>query len=550
MQFEFRYAGESQVHSGSQQTAMNFIPDALREPTYFKGELANPLAFREAISALNSVVVSDLRMKKKDRSEYLEWAQKRDIEELNQLQSLTPKVQEQLQRVEVELGQLRNKIKTFNIPFLNAQRKYFDYLYKNDRQLWILLDPVISIHPDELFFECFSKDESTYARLACDYQQFQKIGEFACGTTNIDYSHALYREFQKLRSYRTTQLQVDPGGFQVQTEKSDAFTEVKIDLPDSWVRGFLQVSAAMTLPANVFQLHPMDLANICLFLRRHKEKHGPRSLRFQLKPHQPVRLVFEPWNTELVCRRSIYHGPENEVRFWGRRRLLVLERLIPWAKSIQVHLTGTGLPSFFAVDLDGMVFTLGLSGWTANDWSRCGHFSLLSSRIQVDSSTRQRVHAALKKAWFASVTDLSKSLNIDQALVASSLQAYTQAGRVMFDINKGVYRLRELSREPLPLEKLRFSSEAESKATQILDNGQASLGEVRTSEAQTVLKGTVQEKQKIFQVEAIINADLALTKATCQCDFYVRNKLYRGPCPHILALRMAFQRDQRAAVSL
>ena len=44
------------------------------------------------------------------------------------------------------------------------------YLYEGkNRSLWILLDPAITVHPDELFFECFSRDESSYGKLSCSY---------------------------------------------------------------------------------------------------------------------------------------------------------------------------------------------------------------------------------------------------------------------------------------------------------------------------------------------------------------------------------------------
>ena len=60
----------------------------------------------------------------------------------------------------------------------------------------------------------------------------------------------------------------------MQTDDDDALNETKIDVPDSWVRGFLQVSSAMTLPAYYFDLHPMDIHNICFLLRRRRETQG------------------------------------------------------------------------------------------------------------------------------------------------------------------------------------------------------------------------------------------------------------------------------------
>src|SRR5690606_36795255 len=151
--------------------------------------------------------------------------------------------------------------------------------------------------------------------------------------------------------------------------------EVKIDLPDSWVRGFLQVSSAMTLPAVTFDLHPQDMYLLCSYLRRFKEQKGPRALRFILKPGQPIQVMFAPWNEIFTFYRSPYTGSQDQtIRIWGRRRLHILERLLPIAKTFTVHLLGNGLPSFFIANLGDMTFTLGLSGWTANDWSHSGNF--------------------------------------------------------------------------------------------------------------------------------------------------------------------------------
>ena len=78
-------------------------------------------------------------------------------------------------------------------PFYKARKKYFDYAYEDAYELEILLDPVITIHPDEIGFEAFSKDESIYGRVAAKYDLFKKIDEFECGTTNVDFSARLSR---------------------------------------------------------------------------------------------------------------------------------------------------------------------------------------------------------------------------------------------------------------------------------------------------------------------------------------------------------------------
>ena len=41
-----------------------------------------------------------------------------------------------------------------------------------------------------------------------------------------------------------------------------------------------------------------------------------------------------------------------------------------------------------------------------------------------------------------------------------------------------------------------------------------------------------------------LDADERIVEAECTCGFYQHNKLHKGPCAHMLALRRAFDRDR------
>jgi hypothetical protein len=73
MKFNFKYSGSSSVNNSMSSTGVSFAPDVLREPTYFVGILDKKIPFREAISALHSVVTADFNFKPKDNTEYLAW---------------------------------------------------------------------------------------------------------------------------------------------------------------------------------------------------------------------------------------------------------------------------------------------------------------------------------------------------------------------------------------------------------------------------------------------------------------------------------------------
>jgi hypothetical protein len=540
MLFDYAYKGSTSVASSSKETEMSFVPDASRQPTYFVGELRQKIEFREAISALHDVVVSDLRFKPKDKTAYKEWAAQREEIDWQSVASQRAEVAAKISGLQAELTDLNSRRSSRWKPFYNARAAYYKYLYDKFRDLWFVLDPVITIHPDEVFFECFSEDESSYGRLGANYEVFENVREFECGTTNIDYSAALYDEFQKIRTYKSTKFEIDPSGFEVSTTNEDAFKEVKIDLPDSWVRGFLQVSSAMSLPTVKFDLHPLDVHNICFILRRKKEKESPRSMRYILTPDEPVKIILEPWNIEIICARTRFEGTEaHDIRVWGRRRILILERLISVAKKFTVHLLGTGLPSFYIADLGDLNFTLGLSGWTANDWSKSGNFDLLAPRGDTDEFTKEIVFETLKKDWFATPEQLVDKLHLDRGTILGALAAYTQAGRAIYDLDKGVYRVRELSREPLPFEKLRFANEREEAAARFLESDAVRINQRESKQDEFLeISGTVADKNKNHKVSLMIDSDQRLARAKCDCNFFMMNELRKGPCEHILALRM------------
>src|SRR5438270_13594446 len=121
MLFDFAFGGDSTVSNGVDRTAMSFAPDTLRQPTYFRGELRKGLAFREAISALHDVVVSDLRWKPKDRTEYRRWLETQEGKELAEIGAQRAKVAARVRQVQAELERLQKASYERSSPFQKAK---------------------------------------------------------------------------------------------------------------------------------------------------------------------------------------------------------------------------------------------------------------------------------------------------------------------------------------------------------------------------------------------------------------------------------------------
>src|SRR3954465_1947300 len=73
MNLTMAYLGHSSLKSSGNGQILNLAPNLAREPVAFDAPLLQPLRFREAISSLHDVVVSDLRFKKRDKTAYQEF---------------------------------------------------------------------------------------------------------------------------------------------------------------------------------------------------------------------------------------------------------------------------------------------------------------------------------------------------------------------------------------------------------------------------------------------------------------------------------------------
>ena len=284
MQVTFAYWKRSTIVPNPAGLVLALAPNLTRERVSFLGTLRQPVRFREAISALHDVVISDLRYKPRDKSAYEAYRAEQRMQEAALRRAATQAARtEAMSRQPEPMPQgLESRFHKLRQSYWKARQDYANYLARYDPELWRLLmpcDPVITVAEDVLFFECFSADESSYGCLTVDRGAFAAEKEVAEGTTNVDYSWALYEHFQEMRSYRETRFQIDPAGFEVRTREGADYREEKIDLPPSWLRGFMNMQAAQCLPMRRVPVSREGLYNVLAFLKRHRPARSPRATR-------------------------------------------------------------------------------------------------------------------------------------------------------------------------------------------------------------------------------------------------------------------------------
>jgi predicted nucleic acid-binding Zn finger protein len=275
-------------------------------------------------------------------------------------------------------------------------------------------------------------------------------------------------------------------------------------------------------------------------------------MRVEFTPDAPITIALEPWDQRFVLRETHYTGYERSVRLWGRRRLELLQGVLPYAEKVTVGVLGRGLPHFYICSCGPYQFTLALSGWTRNDWSKDSALDALAPRGTPDVKLVARVYAYLGERLLARRDEIATDMGIEKGEAESALFALCRAGRAMYDPTTRQYRNRDLFAEPLDIVKLFAPNPKALAAQRLVEAGAVSLGEITPPERrddnrrETRAEARVTDGQ-VYDVLVSVDSTGRLRFGRCECPFFQNNLLSRGPCEHLLAVTLALEVAQEKA---
>jgi hypothetical protein len=240
------------------------------------------------------------------------------------------------------------------------------------------------------------------------------------------------------------------------------------------------------------------------------------------------------------------------IRTWGRRRLSLIEPLLPFATSVDIYLKGRGLPSFYAVKLPDMTFVLGLSGWSGQSWTDAGSFDLLGDPAPVSAELIADVHRQLSAQFRSSPSELAAGLGRDPEEVWRACERLCRQGRAVFDVETRAFRHRELFEEPLDEAKLFPPDPRTERAEALLRQNAVGFARCEPQETRKVKKLKTPDgpvTREIVYRDWRVTGSVATEKTeivvgdagriifgTCSCAFFQENLLGKGPCEHMIAL--------------
>ena len=270
-------------------SSVTFGADVSQAPVYLNVEVLPGQAFARLMLALGRVVRMRDTAVAKDHSAYQAWVHGQYLKELDSEMvsnaRRVPTLLEKRKQLDKRINALQKDLKPYTkaisvyearMSKAKARRRFWDWLYTHNREAWIVLDPIVSVQPDATFFEAFSLDESTYARVTLYHIATRGAHKPVLGTTNIDFGTGLERELARTRSYRPLHLSVGADAVSLDTGVSST-VEKKIELPESWVQGLVEVQAALSLSPVELQLQGSAFADVLARLDAQRERQGPRA---------------------------------------------------------------------------------------------------------------------------------------------------------------------------------------------------------------------------------------------------------------------------------
>jgi len=457
------------------------------------------------------------------------------------------------------------------LPVRLALQTLGELVWRNDE--WVsredyvafTLDPICTVHPDRVMFEAFSGDQSAYGLVSIDRSLFTPIGDVITGTTNVDFTRWLWDALAEMRSSRETTFRIGAEGVAVQTkgEVAGRFEE-KVDVPDDWVRGFLQLQGAMAMPGTRLSVRPVDLLAAIRFLAVTKARVSPRAVRWEMTPGQDAQLMLEPWDHVIRLRGADHsYSEKRTIRVWGRKRLSLLEPLLPFAERVDVYLKGRALPTFYAVKLPGVTFVLGLSGWTSQRWTSSASFDLLVAPARDHD---RRVVEVLAKRFHATSSEIAAELGISPAAAVQELSALCAEGRAIFDVETREFRRRDLFAKPIDLAMIYPPDPRREAAAKLVADNQVAITSAAPRETKKrkrlktpdgpvfrevilrdwVVQGRVGDEA---DVELVLSDEDRLIFGRCGCAFFKEHILNQGPCAHLTALLLVAQPARKDAAA-
>ena len=384
--------------------------------------------------------------------------------------------------------------------------RYFKYVPVAQR------DPILSAQGDILRAECFSACNGVYARM--DLFQSALDGEILYGTTNVDIGSNLRKSLFNVKQGDRLKFRIGDDGWKALHSKNldgsvltDIHIQRPVKMPDRWVRALGNCAMLHQNMEYKFHIEGMQAKSFIAMLpaATGKESSGwltPTKTGVMLKPKEE----------------------KNSVYISGLHRLSALKRVMSNVNAVYFYAPNDGEPGQMMIEvcMTGANITLSLTAKSYEGYSGEGALldSLSTPKIL---ECADKIDDILNFESRLDIDKISKSIGIVKNDMNDAMELLAVSGKLGFDVRDRAFFHRELPDDP----------------DRVLKDNPRLVG------AKKLVEDTEYIDDNIWHVKSgdttyrvIFPTDENLENAKCTCTWYLKHQNDRGPCKHILAVKL------------
>lgn len=384
--------------------------------------------------------------------------------------------------------------------------RYFKYVLVAQR------DPILSAQGDILRAECFSACNGVYARM--DIFQSALDGEILYGTTNVDIGSNLRKSLFNVKQGDRLKFRIGDDGWKALHSKNldgsvltDIHIQRPVKMPDRWIRALGNCAMLHQNMKYKFHVEGMQAKSFIAMLPpvTGKEKSG--------------------WLTPTKAGVMLKSREEkNSVYISGLHRLSALKKIMSNVNSIFFYAPENGEPGQMMIEvcMTGANITLSLTAKSYEGYSGEGALldSLSTPKIL---ECADKIDNILNFESRLDIDKISKSIGIVKNDMNDAMELLAVSGKLGFDVRERAFFHRELPDDP----------------DRVLKDNPRLVG------AKKLVEDTEYIDDNIWHVKSgdttyrvIYPTDENLENAKCTCTWYLKHQNSRGPCKHILAVKL------------
>ena len=384
--------------------------------------------------------------------------------------------------------------------------RYFKYVPVAQR------DPILSAQGDILRAECFSACNGVYARM--DLFQSALDGEILYGTTNVDIGSNLRKSLFNVKQGDRLKFRIGDDGWKALHSKNldgsvltDIHIQRPVKMPDRWVRALGNCAMLHQNMEYKFHIEGMQAKSFIAMLpaATGKERSGwltPTKTGVMLKPKEE----------------------KNSVYISGLHRLSALKRIMSNVNAVYFYAPNDGEPGQMMIEvcMTGANITLSLTAKSYEGYSGEGALldSLSTPKIL---ECADKIDNILNFESRLDIDKISKSIGIVKNDMNDAMELLAVSGKLGFDVRDRAFFHRELPDDQ----------------DRVLKDNPRLVG------AKKLVEDTEYIDDNIWHVKSgdttyrvIYPTDENLENAKCTCTWYLKHQNSRGPCKHILAVKL------------